>query len=120
MQSNLFVAAALVAITISPIGARAQLTQEYDGDFRGPLQPLRPSITESEIVWELLAHNELRRATLLGYSVLRTYQVADLKGKVNAQEIGRMEYRSPDKKTFVVTSESGSGLVRHLVLNRLI
>jgi hypothetical protein len=120
MQTNLFVAAALVAITISPIGARAQLTQEYDGDFRGPVQPLRSSITESEIFAELLAHNELRRATLLGYSVLRTYQVADLKGKVHAQEIGRMEYGSPDKKTFVVTSESGSALVRHLVLNRLI
>lgn len=120
MQTNLFVAAALVAITISPIGARAQITQEYDGDFTGPLQPLRSSITESEIFSELLAHNERRSATLLAYTVLRTYQVSDLDGKVHAQEIGRMEYRSPDKKTFVVASESGSALVRHLVLNRLI
>ena len=31
-----------------------------------------------------------------------------------------MEYRAPDKKTFVTTSESGSGLVRRLALNPLI
>src|SRR5271169_238363 len=31
-----------------------------------------------------------------------------------------MEYLAPDKKTFTVTSESGSGVVRHLALNPLI
>ena len=31
-----------------------------------------------------------------------------------------MEYRAPDKKTFVVTSESGSGLIRRAALNPLI
>jgi hypothetical protein len=31
-----------------------------------------------------------------------------------------MEFFSPDKKTFTVTSESGSGLVRHMALNPLI
>lgn len=31
-----------------------------------------------------------------------------------------MEYHAPDKKSFVVTSEKGSGLVRHLALNPLI
>ena len=31
-----------------------------------------------------------------------------------------MEFRAPDKKTFVLTSESGSGLIRHLALNPLI
>ena len=44
----------------------------------------------------------------------------DLKGKVHAEEIGRMEYRAPDKKTFVVTSEEGSGLIRRMALNPLI
>jgi len=31
-----------------------------------------------------------------------------------------MEFSSPDRKAFTVTSESGSGLVRHLALNPLI
>jgi hypothetical protein len=51
---------------------------------------------------------------------MRTYQVIDLKGKVHAEEIGRMEFFSPDKKAFTVTSENGSGLVRHMALTPLI
>ena len=43
-----------------------------------------------------------------------------LKGKVQAEEIGRMEYRAPDQKTFVVTAEEGAGLIRHMALNLLI
>ena len=39
---------------------------------------------------------------------------------VNAEEVGRMEFLAPDKKTFTVTSESGSGLVRNMALNPLI
>jgi hypothetical protein len=68
----------------------------------------------------LVARNELRSAELLEYIALRTYQVTDLQGNVHAQEIGRMEYRAPDKKTFMVTSEQGSGLIRHMALNPLI
>jgi hypothetical protein len=46
--------------------------------------------------------------------------VIPLKGKVQAEEIGRMEYRAPDQKTFVVTVEEGAGLIRHMALNLLI
>jgi len=114
------VSATLAAMTVLAVGAKAQLTQESEEDVAGPLQPLRPGVTENRIFAELLAHNELRSAALLDYSALRTYQVIDLKGKVHAQEIGRMEYRAPDKKTFVVTSEAGSGLIRRLALTPLI
>lgn len=31
-----------------------------------------------------------------------------------------MEYQAPDRKTFTVTSEKGSGIIRHLALNPLI
>lgn len=120
VKGNFCVVATLVAMTLSAIGAIAQLTQESERDLTSPLQALRSDVSENEIFSELLAYNELRSAALLGYTVLRTYQVVDLKGKVHAQEIGRMEYRAPDKKTFVVTSESGSVLVRHLALNPLI
>jgi outer membrane lipoprotein-sorting protein len=77
-------------------------------------------IGEQQIFAELQAHNSLRSEALLEYSAIRTYQVADLKGKVHAEEKGRMEYRAPDQKTFTVTSEEGSSLVRRLALSPLI
>lgn len=69
---------------------------------------------------KLVARNASRSAGLINYADMRTYQIADLKGKVSAQEMGRMEFRAPDKKKFIVTSESGSGIVRHLALKPLI
>jgi hypothetical protein len=115
-----FIAAILIGLTTSAVSAMAQLRQESDQTLATPLEPLRPGVTEGQIFGELLAHNDLRRTALSDYSALRTYQVVDLKGKVHAEEIGRMEFRAPDKKTFVVTSEKGSGLIRHLALNPLI
>ncbi len=115
-----FVAATLVAMTMCAVDAKAQLRQESEADLSGPLQPLRPGVIENQIFTELIANNELRSAALFDYTALRTYQVIDLKGKVHAQEIGRMEYHAPDKKAFVVTSEAGSGLIRRLALNPLI
>jgi outer membrane lipoprotein-sorting protein len=75
---------------------------------------------DNQVFAELVAHNGLRSAALLEYTATRTYQVRGLSGKVHAQEVGRMEYRAPDQKTFVVTSEEGSVLVRRLALNPLI
>jgi hypothetical protein len=115
-----FIAAILIGLTTSAVSAMAQLAQESDQTLATPLEPLRPGVTEGQIVAELLAHNELRKTALADYSALRTYQVVDLKGKVHAEEVGRMEFRAPDKKTFAVTSEKGSGLIRHMALNPLI
>jgi hypothetical protein len=115
-----FIAAILIGLTTSAGSATAQLRQQRDQELTSAIEPLRSGVTEGQIFAELLAHNELRRATLADYSALRTYQVVDLKGKVHAEEVGRMEFRAPDKKTFVVTSEKGSGLIRHLALNPLI
>ena len=75
---------------------------------------------EQHILAELQARNRLRSDALLEYIVNRTYQIADLTGKVHAKEKGRMEFRAPDQKTFTVTSEEGSGLVRRLALTPLI
>ena len=121
MRIRLLVSTAvLAAITILPASAKAQVNQENDAELTTPIEPLRPGVTENQLFAELLAHNQLRSAALLDYTALRTYQVVDLKGKVHAEEIGRMEYRAPDRKKFVVTSERGSGLIRHLALNPLI
>ena len=113
-------AGTFIPMTTFTMGAKAQDRQESNSELTGPIEPLRPGVVEDQIFTELIAHNEARNAALLEYTALRTYQVAGLEGKVHAVEIGRMEYRAPDKKTFVVTSEEGSGLIRHMALNPLI
>jgi len=115
-----FIAAILIGLIASAVSAMAQLGQESDQTLATPLEPLQSGVREGQILAELLTHNELRKTALADYSALRTYQVVDLKGKVHAEEIGRMEFHAPDKKTFVITSEKGSGLIRHLALNPLI
>jgi hypothetical protein len=111
----------LFSLMLNLSGARAQSDREQSGaDVSAPIEPLSPDIDENRLFSELLTHNELRNAALAGYTEQRTYQVTDLTGRVRAQEIGQMEYRAPDKKTFATTSESGSVLVRRLALNPLI
>jgi hypothetical protein len=112
--------AAIFAMAMFAVEAKAQTSGEGLPHLESPVEPLGPGVTESRVFAELAAHNEQRRSALHDYSALRTYQVVDLKGKVHAEEVGRMEFLAPDKKTFTVDSESGSGLVRHMALNPLI
>jgi hypothetical protein len=113
-------AAAFVGMTLFVADAKGQVREDSQPRLTTSLEPLRPGITGEQLFTELNAHNELRKSALLDYTVLRTYQVVDLKGKVHAQEIGQMEFRAPDQKKFVVTSETGSGLIRRMALNQLI
>ena len=114
------VAATILAVTVFAVEAKGQVSQEAQSALKAPLEPLRAGVAENQLFAALDAHNELRKSALLGYTALRTYQVVDSKGKVHAEEIGQMEFRAPDKKTFTVTSESGSEMIRHMALNRLI
>ena len=119
-KSRIFVMLLVTGLTTA-VGVSAQVIPEQDETkIAAPIEPLPSSITEEHVFAEMASHNELRSAALLDYTALRTYQVVDLKGKVHAEESGRMEYHAPDKKSFAVTSEKGSGLVRHLALNPLI
>ncbi len=111
---------AFLAMTTFAVSAHAQLNPRSQTEIATPLEALRPGVTASQIFDQLVAHNSLRAATLANYTALRTYQVLDLKGKVHAEEIGRMEYLAPDRKKFVVTSEKGSTVVRRLALHALI
>jgi hypothetical protein len=113
--------AAFFAITVFAVEAKGQ--QPNPGsqpELSTPLAPLRPGVAESQLFAELEAHNQLRKSALLDYTVLRTYQVVDLTGKVHAEEIGQMEFRAPDEKRFLLTSERGSGVIRRMALNPLI
>src|SRR5229473_3132392 len=78
------------------------------------------SLTSDEIVAKMLERNHLRNEQLRRYSAVRTYEIRNLEGKLAAQAVVRVDYEAPDKKTFNKTSEKGSGIVRHLVFDRLI
>jgi hypothetical protein len=72
------------------------------------------------VLTELAAHNEKRKAALHDYTVLRTYQVVDLKGKVPAEETGRMEFFRPTRRPLQsapILARDWSGI---LALNPLI
>jgi len=111
----------LLGMIVSISGARAQSDREENsGNVAAPVDPPRPDVDEDKLFTELLAHNQQRNATLLGYTEQRTYRVTDTTGKVRAEESGQMEYHAPDKKTFVTSSESGSGIMRRMALKPLI
>lgn len=72
-----------------------------------------------EIVSKMLEENERRKESLQRYTAVRTYEIRTQEGRVDAQTVVRMEYRAPDVKTFEMTSEKGSGIVRRLVFDGL-
>jgi hypothetical protein len=118
------ITATLLATFITLAGSAGPIVawQSAEGDS----QPLSEKAHSSEvsrsadqIFANLVKHNEERSAELREYSAVRTYAVIDLAGKVHAKETVRMEYVAPDKKIFVPIAEEGSGIVRHMVLNRL-
>jgi len=115
------IAAVFALLTLFIMEARAQRSAlESRTEITTPLEPLRSGVSGDQVFEELTAHNDLRKSELRHYTALRTYQVVDLKGKMHAEEIGRMEFRAPEQKVFLVTSESGSGLVRKMAFNPLI
>jgi outer membrane lipoprotein-sorting protein len=73
-----------------------------------------------DIIARMLERNQFRNEQLHRYSAVRTYEIRNPEGKLAAQAVVRVEYRAPDKKTFNKISERGSGIVRHLVFDRLI
>ena len=76
-------------------------------------------LTGDDIIGKMLERNRLRNEQLQRYSAVRTYEIRNLEGKVAAQAVVRVDYEAPGKKTFNKTSEKGSGIVRHLVFDRL-
>jgi outer membrane lipoprotein-sorting protein len=77
-------------------------------------------LTGDEVIAKMLERNRFRNEQLKQYSAVRTYEIRNLEGKLAAQAVVRVEYLAPDKKTFNQISEKGSGIVRHMVFDRLI
>ena len=78
------------------------------------------ALAGDDIIATMLERNRMRNERLQRYSAVRTYELRNLQGKLAAQTVVRVDYEAPDKKTFDKTSERGSGIVRHLVFDRLI
>lgn len=74
-----------------------------------------------EVVCRMVAMNEARTQALHAYSATRVYHV-DYQGMghESADMTVRMEYREPGPKRFTVLTESGSGMLRHHVLEPLV
>jgi hypothetical protein len=112
----------LIPLTLA--AARPANAQQSDFAVPGesavaPNSPVVAGPSVNEIVSRVLAENKRRNERLQSYSVTRTYQIQTPEGKLAAQTVVRMDYRAPDAKTFEKTSEKGSGVVRHLVFDRL-
>src|SRR5467141_3390826 len=106
----------------TPVASFAQ-SQSFASKTDGETAPSRYTapmgLTGDDIIGKMLERNRLRNEQLQRYSAVRTYEIRNLEGKVAAQAVVRVDYEAPGKKTFNKTSEKGSGIVRHLVFDRL-
>lgn len=114
----------VLLIPLTLVGAYVAYAQQSDFVVRGetpaaPNAPVAADPSANDIVSKVLAQNKRRNERLSHYSVTRTYQIQTSEGKLAAETVVRMDYRAPDAKTFEKTSEKGSGIVRHLVFDRL-
>lgn len=113
-----------VVLALSLIASAGMATDEPPLDQSlTPLMPLNPAyggMTGDQLFAKLLESNRARDMWLRQYSAVRTYRVTSDKGKLYAQTVVRVDYEAPARKSFRTVSEEGSGLVRDLVLKRLI
>ncbi len=116
-------AAAVFVLACSALSSPAKAQQSsFAGASDAPAATTSAPIAApaaNEIVARVLAENKRRNELLQSYAVTRTYEIRTHEGKLSAQTVVHMEYRAPDVKTFEKTSEQGSGIVRHLVFDRL-
>lgn len=76
-------------------------------------------LTGDDVIARMLERNRLRNEQLQRYSAVRTYEIRNPEGKLAAQTVVQVDFEAPNRKTFNKTSEKGSGIVRHLVFDRL-
>jgi len=115
-------AAIASVLTATPVALFAQ-SQNFARQIAGETAPsdytASVGLTSDDIIARMLERNRLRNEQLRRYSAVRTYEITNLEGKSAAQAVVQVDYEAPDKKTFNKTSEKGSGIVRHLVFDRL-
>lgn len=67
----------------------------------------------------LNARHRWQEARLIRLSGVRTYKLENGRDKIVADETILVEYRAPATETFTITSEKGSGFVRHRIFQGL-
>ena len=92
----------------------------------GPSDPAtltstRPALSSTQIVDEMVRHNQARADELRHYQSTRTYQV-EYKGlaRIAARMVVEADYDAVNGKTFRIVSQSGNGLLLDKVLKRLL
>jgi hypothetical protein len=86
------------------------------------LASTKPALTSSEIVDEMLLHNQARAQGLKHYESVRHYEV-EYKGysaKIGAKLVVEADFDAASGKTFHIVSQSGNKLLIDKVLKRLI
>src|SRR6202051_3838953 len=104
----------------APVAQSQEATGQMARDMALSRYGASIGLTGDDVIAQMLQRNRLRNQQLQQYSAVRTYEIRNLEGKLAAQAVVRVEYQAPDRKTFSKTSEKGSGIVRHLVFDRLI
>ncbi len=74
----------------------------------------------TEIVQRLVQMNKVRAASLKGSTVTQHYVLDNSRSHRHAELTARMTFTAPDKKQFVVLSETGSGWIRNHVFRKLL
>ena len=78
-------------------------------------------LTADEVMQRVVAMNDVRSKALESYSSVRSYRLeCHCLSHKRADMVVRVDYRAPDKKTFTIVSESGSGSVRNKVFKKLL
>ena len=78
-------------------------------------------LSADEVMQRVAAMNEVRAKALESYSSLRSYKLeCHCLSHKKADMVVRAEYHAPDKKSFTIVSEDGSGTVRSKVFKKLL
>jgi len=78
-------------------------------------------LSADEVMQRLVAMNEVRAKALESYSSLRSYRLeCHCLSHKKADMVVWADYHAPDKKTFTIVSEDGSGTVRNKVFKKLL
>jgi hypothetical protein len=81
--------------------------------------PSQNQYSTAELFSRLMKHRRWQESKLQRFSVTRTYQLENDKGKALSQEVVLMEYKTPGTKTFTTASESGSSFIRGHVFEQI-
>jgi hypothetical protein len=113
---------AALALVLTPAVALQAQTAVSSSPAVASLTAAKAPLTSTEIVDEMLRHNQERADGLKHYQSLRRYEV-EYKGyeiKLGAKLVVETDYDAVSGKTFRIVSQSGSSLLVDKVLKRLV